>query len=57
LLGGGCGTPACRVAWQAATTALERASETLHQERWWLEPPFVQRAREAGLPPEPAAVT
>jgi phytoene dehydrogenase-like protein len=56
FLGGGGmhpGVPGCLAGGIHAARAV---CETLGQEPWWAEPPFVQRAREAGLLPEPAAV-
>lgn len=57
ILGGGGlhpGVPGCLAGGYHAARAV---CETLHQERWWPEPPFVQRARVAGLLPELAAVS
>jgi phytoene dehydrogenase-like protein len=56
FLGGGGvhpGVPGCLAGGFHAARAV---CETLGQERWWAEPPFVERAREAGLLPEPAAI-
>jgi phytoene dehydrogenase-like protein len=56
FLGGGGmhpGVPGCLAGGFHAARAV---CETLGQERWWAEPPLVERAREAGLLPEPAAV-
>ena len=47
------GVPGCLAGGFHAARAV---CETLGQERWWTEPPFVERAREAGLLPEPAVV-
>ena len=56
FLGGGGvhpGVPGCLAGGFHAARAV---CEALDQERWWPEPPLVERAREAGLLPEPAAV-
>jgi len=56
FLGGGGmhpGVPGCLAGGFHAARAV---CETLGQERWWAEPPLVERAGEAGLLPEPAAV-
>jgi phytoene dehydrogenase-like protein len=56
FLGGGGVHPGVPGSLAGGYHAARAVCQALDEERWWTEPPIVQRAREAGLLPEPAAV-